>query len=112
MVSVRVLQESHERLNHELSIQGRYPSIFDGLSTDLTGVLLDVRVEYLRLEEHFGSLKGVVVAEIDHHDELSTIVGGFLGSHNSRAPLSQGVTDEGDRDTFNWLVHVQICQLL
>lgn len=50
MIRIRVLQQSQQALNDELSIKGGYPVVFDGLSTDLTCVLLNVRVEDLGLE--------------------------------------------------------------
>lgn len=112
VVCVRVLQQGHQGLNDELGIQGGHPRVLNGLSADLTGVLLDVGVEDLGLEEDLGSLEGIVVAEVDVHDELPTLVGGVRGPDNSRVPLGKSVTDEGDGDTLDGLVHVQVCQFL
>ena len=112
MISVRVLQESHQRLNDELGIQGGHPRVLNSLSADLTGVLFDVGVEDLGLEKDLWSLEGVVVAKVDVHDELPALVGGVRGPNNSDAPLGKSITDEGDGDTLDGLVHVQVGQFL
>ncbi len=93
MISVRVLQESHQRLNDELGIQCGHPRVLNSLSADLTGVLLDVGVENLGLEKDLGSLEWVVVTEVDVHDELPTLVGGIRWPNNSSVPLGKSITD-------------------
>ncbi len=112
MISVRVLQESHQRLNDELGIQGGHPRVLNSLSADLTGVLLDVGVENLGLEKDLGSLEWVVVTEVYVHDELPTLVWGIRWPNNSDVPLGKSITDEGDGDTLDGLVYVQVGQFL
>lgn len=112
VVSVRVLQQGHQRLNDKLGIQSGDPRILNGLSADLTGVLLDVGMEDLGLEENLRSLKRVIVAEVYVHYKLSTLVGSVRGANYSRVPLGKSITYKGDRDTLDGLVHVQVCQFL
>jgi hypothetical protein len=52
VLSVGVLHQSDERFDDKLSVESWNPVVFNGLSADLTSVLLDVGVEDLGLEQH------------------------------------------------------------
>jgi hypothetical protein len=112
VISIRILEKGHERLDYELGIQGWYPSVLNSLCANFTSVLLNVRVEDLGLEVNFRSFEGVIVAEVDVHNKLATLIGSVLRANNGRVPVSEGVTNKGDRDAFNWLVVIQVSQLL
>ena len=112
MISIGVLEEGNEGLDNKLSIQGWYPSVLNSLCANLTSVLLDIGVEDLGLEVHFRGFEGVIVAEIDVHNELAAFVGSILWTNNSCIPVGESVTNKGNRDTFNRLVVIQVCQLL
>lgn len=108
VVSVRALHQSDQALNDKLRVQSGYPSVFNGLSADLTGILLYIGVENLGLKEYLRCLKGVVVAEVNVNNKLATLIRGVLGSKNSCVPVGQAVTDECNADTFYCLRHVQV----
>ena len=52
VISVDVLQEGEETLEHEFGVESGYPVVLDGLSADLACLLLDVGVVDLGLEEN------------------------------------------------------------
>ena len=93
VVSIGALQERDQRFDDELGIEGWHPGVLDGLSTDLTCVLLHIGVIDLGLEEHLWSLEGVVVAEVDVDDEHAALVGGVLRPQDLCIPVGQVVPD-------------------
>ena len=113
VVCVRVLEQRHETLNYEARVQGGHPVVLDCLRTDLPRVLLDVRVEDLRLEVHLRSLERVVVGEVNVDDKLASSVGRVGGADDGGVPVSQVVTHECDAHSLDGVLRaVEVLQLL
>ena len=112
MICIWVLHQSDQAFNHILRIQSGHPVILDGLSADLSSVLLDVRVKDLRLEVYLWCLEGVVVREIDVDNEVASLIWRVLWPNDSCVPVGQVISYQSDANTLDRLVVVQVCQFL
>ncbi len=112
VIRVRVLEQGYQAFDDELGVEGGHPAVLDGLRADLACVLLNVRMEYLSLEQGLGRLERVIVTKIDVYHELAARVGRVRRADDGHVPVGQGVPDERDRHALDRLVVVQVCQFL
>ena len=103
MVYIRVLQQIHKILNDNLSITGRHPSFTNDTTADVSITLSDFGVKDFSLEMDPGRLEGVVVAEVQMYDEISSLIRSARRPFYCHVPLCKNFTDKDDGDTLDGL---------